>query len=230
MLRVEAETAAAPADFTPSSVVRSWTAPLSAWASRKAAAFVYELNDLAAFAGEINEEPLPAGCGFRLATTAEMPDCAAMAQASTVEYRRRVRCGDQCYAVFQGNRPVNINWLHFGSCYVRGLGLLIEADAAQCYLYNVFTDRACRRQGLYANTQLRLIKALAARGVQGIRQVVMRENTAPQLALPKWRYELAQIVRHRCVLGTRLTSLFDRHGQLLERRLFWRIPTDVYQI
>ncbi len=173
---------------------------------------------------------LPKEYAFRQATPEELPACAELAETPLDEYRRRCQEGDQCYVTFSGGEPVNLNWLHFGPCYVYGLGLQIEARPSECYLYNVLTDPPHRGRGLYKNTQRILIETLASRGITRVRQVVAVDNTVPQLALPKLGYELTQVIRHRCIGGLKITTILDAGGAAASRRLSWRTPVGVFRI
>ena len=209
--------------------VSKWVRPALAWALRRSAAYVFELEDLAGqCAGE--EEALHEGYCFRQADRSELAICAEMAGVSYEEYQRRWEQGGQCYAVFWQGRPVHLGWLHFGSVYVRGLGLLIEAEPSVCYLYNVVTDPDHRRRGLYRRTQRKLTAILAAQGIRRVTQVVMTSNTIPQITLPQLGYRLAQVVRHTSLCGWKFTVVRDMAGQAISRRLFFKTPTSVFLI
>jgi ribosomal protein S18 acetylase RimI-like enzyme len=203
---------------------------VEAWAFRRRAACVFELRDLAMVARSQAGVCLPMEYTFRQATPEELPACAELADTPLDEYRRRCHDGDQCYVTFCGEEPVNLNWLHFGPCYVYGLGLLIEAGPSECYLYNVLTHPRQRGKGLYKNTQRILIETLASRGIARVRQVVAVDNIVPQLALPKLGYELTQVIRHRCIGGLKITTILDAGGAVASRRLFWRTPAGVFRI
>lgn len=209
---------------------RRWLLPIKARLYRHAMANIFELDDLEAASQAQGPGILPDGCEFRLAEREDLAACAALAGATRGEYLRRWQEGDQCYVAFVGSQPVNLNWLHFGPCYVFGLGLLVDARPSECYLYNVFTDPAHRGQGLYRNTQQRLIRILAGRGITRIRQVVAIDNTVPLLALPKFGYTLAEVVRHRCILGLKITTTCDLAGRIRSRRASWRLPAGVFRI
>ncbi len=209
--------------------VSKWLRPALAWALRRSAAYIFELEDLAGrYAGA--EEALPEGYCFRQADWSDLAACAEMAGVSDEEYRRRWEQGGQCYAAFWQGRPVHLAWLHFGSVYVRGLGLLIEADPSVCYLYNVVTDPDHRRRGLYKRTQRKLTAILAAEGIRRVTQVVMMSNTIPQITLPQLGYRLAQAVRHTSLCGWKFTVVRDPAGKAISRRLFCKTPKSVFLI
>lgn len=209
---------------------RVWTQVAAAWAFRRRAARVFELCDLAEVARSQPGVSLPEGCSFRQATPEELPACAELARTPLEEYRRRYRDGDECHAIFWGGEPVNLNWLHFGSCYVYGLGLLIQAEPSECYLYNVFTDPGHRGKGLYKTTQRMLIEWLAGRGITRVRQVVASDNAVPQLALPKLGYRLTQDILHKCIGGLKITTVRNVAAAVASRRLFWRTPKGIFRI
>lgn len=206
-----------------------WLRPVRAWALRRSSAYVYQLDDLTTH-GAGHEEPLPDGYTLRRATWEDLETCAATAGATLAEYQRRWQQGGWCYAVFCQDRAVHLGWLHFGSVYVRGLGLLIEADSSVCYWYNVVTDPEHRRRGLYRNTLRRVTAMLASQGVQRVTQVVMTANRVPQIALPNLGYHLAQIVRHTSLFGCKATTICDSAGNVVSRRLFFRPPRAVFLI
>jgi ribosomal protein S18 acetylase RimI-like enzyme len=206
-----------------------WLRPFFAWAMRRSAAYVYELEDLAARPAG-HETALAQGYGFRQVNWEELDACAAVAGAPAEEYRRRWEQGGECYAAFWQGRPAHLGWLHFGSVYVRGLGLLIEADPSVCYLYNVVTDPDHRRRGLYKCTQRTVTAMLAARGIRRVTQVVMMSNTVPQITLPQLGYRLAQVVRHTSLCGWKFTVVRDAAGKTISRRLFCRAPKSVFLI
>jgi len=198
---------------------------------RQKTAFVFEIDHLAHQQHDQEEIGLPEGYTFRQADLADLPGCAEMAGVSLPEYQRRWRHGDECYVVVRGGRPVNLSWLHFGSCYVCGLGLLVEAPQCECYLYNVFTDRAHRGRGLYKVTQRLLKRILALRGTTRIRQVVTVHNAVPLATLPRLGYRLTQIVRYRCILGLNMTASYDAaDGRRLSQRRFWKRPAAMFWI
>lgn len=207
--------------------VRYWEQAVAKWAFRSAAARVFELNSLAVGQGADGGEGLPEEYSFRLAEGEDLAVCAAMAGTPLEQYQRRRDRGDRCYAVFLGHRAVNLSWLHFGPCYVRGLGWLVEATPSECYLYNVVTAPSHRGKGLYKRTQRRLVDILGAQGVTRIRQVVMVGNTIPLASLPKLGYTLTEEVRHLFLGGLHVTTAYDATGKRLWRRWFCRQPTTV---
>jgi GNAT superfamily N-acetyltransferase len=190
---------------------------------------MFELRDLYPAAAR-EAKPLPEGYNFRQAGPDDMLACAATAGATPEHYARRCRQGIHCYVVEADGRPVNLTWLHFGSCYVRGLGLLIRAKPTTCYLYNVFTDPGQRGKGLYKTTQQKLIQILARQGITKVIQVVEARNRIPQLTLPQFGYEHMLTISCLCVCGLKFTKLCGTDGNITARRVLWKTPRDVYVV
>ncbi len=209
---------------------RRWLQPLQARAYRRATANLFELSNLGAAAHRQGKGDLPTGYVFRPVAAEELPACAELSGVALAECRRRLAAGDQCYAVFCGGCPVNLNWLHFGSCYVYGLGLRIEAPQSDCYLYNIYTSPACRGQGLYNCTQRQLLHMLADRGMSRIRQVVMVGNKVPTNALPKFGYLLSTVIRHITLGGLRVTVMHDTSSGAKAYQFSWTAPAEIFRI
>lgn len=206
---------------------QQWLANAGAWLHARCEAYVLELADLAAAQEHVE---VPEDWVFREATSAELVPCSAMAGMPVYEYRRRWLRGDLCYVTFVSGRPVNLSWLHFGPCYVRGLSTLIEAEPGECYLYNVFTDPACRGQGIYTKTQRLLIRILAVRGITRIRQVVTLDNTVPLHTLPKLGYQVTRTLRHWRVLGMGVTTAIELPDGATSRTICRTAPSSVFRI
>lgn len=207
-----------------------WIVPFSNWVFHRATANIFELDNLAAQAALGGNEELPEGYTFRLAQAEDLAACAEMANFFPEIYRQRFEAGDECYVVYAGSVPVNLTWLHFGPCYVRGMGLRLDAPQSDCYLYNVVTDRQCRGKGLYKITQRKIIRLLAERGIARIRQLVMLDNAVPHATLPKLGYRLVEQIRHRHVLGVSLTTIIGLPSGSRRWRLLLRRPGNVFHI
>lgn len=191
---------------------------------------MFELCDLPGVAARQGSESLPDEYLFRPVTPEELPACAELSGVPLAECRRRHAAGDECYAVFYGGIPVNLNWLHFGACYVCGMGLRIEALASECYVYNIFTAPRHRGHGLYKSTQRHLIALLAQRGVGRIRQLVMVGNTVPTVSLPKFGYTLSEVIRHTRLGGLKFTTVRGTASGAKSYQLSWKIPAGVFRI
>jgi GNAT superfamily N-acetyltransferase len=207
--------------------MRTW---FSAWIFCQGKAYLFERRLAAkgpAFPGEISRlEPY----AFREATEADLPQCAALADLTLDEARRRYDFGDRCFGVFAEGRLVNVLWLHFGSCYVRGLGLCLELEGNDVYLYGVFTDPAHRGRGLYRLSLEEITARMSARGMSRILQVVEEGNPAPLHTLPKLGHELVGIIHHFTIFHFKKTSMFCADGRRIISNMRWRKPADVFWI
>ena len=204
-------------------IFSKWFRPALTWAFHADAACILELGDLAAAATRYQGAALPAEYTFRRADAADLPACALLAGVPLDDYRRRHQRGDPCYVILCRERPVHLAWLHFGPCYVRGLGLFVEALAAECYLYNVFTAAGHRGKGLYKIGQQKIIGLLAAQGITRIRQLVALDNTVPLATLPKLGYAATDLIRYRRLCGLHFTAVRHADGKTV-RRLSWKQP------
>ena len=153
--------------------------------------------------------------------------CAALSGLPSHELRRRFENGDRCIGVVQSDQPVNVNWLHYGSCYVRGLGLRIDLGTNDCYLYGVVTATEHRGKGLYRQSQLKLIQLLQSGGLNRIVQLVEKGNEVPLKTLPKLGYQLLWSIRHLTIMGVQRTIILDTQGRVISRQYHLRQPADV---
>ena len=214
----------------PRALRTKWLNPLARWTFHRAAADIFELDNLSTIAAGVRPEAPPGGCEFRQATSDDMAGCARMAGFEPDLYRDRLAAGEECHLALQNGAPVNLTWLHFGSCYVRGMGLRIDVPASDCYLYNVVTDPRCRGMGLYKYTQRRIVRLLAERGVERIRQLVMIDNAVPHATLPKLGYRMVEQIRHRALCGVGITAIMDLAARRCRRRVLLRRPTGIFHI
>src|SRR5512138_2644514 len=109
------------------------------WLYHKANALIYELHRSAQNKSAASGK-LPDGYNCRLATREEMPACSRITGLDAAEYYRRFDAGDICYGVFAGDVPVNINWVHTGLYFVRGMGYIADASESDRYIYGIMTD------------------------------------------------------------------------------------------
>jgi hypothetical protein len=220
----------APCVESPTAVrTKTWWPLAKRWLRHRSAAHVFVLDDLTARLPG-HDEPFAEGYSFRVASYDDLAQCAPLADLPAEEYVRRWDHGDRCYTVFWQGRPVHLGWLHFGSVYVCGVGLPIEAGPLECYLYNVMTAPEHRRRGLYRATQRRVAAMLAGEGVRRVTQLVTTSNLIPQVALPQLGYRLLYTVRHTTLCGRKLTAVHDAKGRLTSVRLFFRTPKAVFRI
>jgi GNAT superfamily N-acetyltransferase len=171
--------------------------------------------------------PLPEGCVFRQAARTDVPFLSELAGIPIEECRRRLARQDECYGVFLDGKPVHLVWLHFGPCYVRGPGLLIEAAPSDCYVYGVITDPAHRRRHLYSRVQRRLIRLLNARGASRLVQVVYRRNEIVLKVLRSLGYQLEARARSTTILSVKRTILHVLASGERRKSVFWRMPAGI---
>ena len=111
--------------------------------------------------------------------------CAQLSGLSEQEIRRRFEQGERCLGVLgDAKQLVNLSWLHFGPCYVRGLGLRLDLGEKDCYVYGVVTHPDHRGMGLYRWTQHELMRILKEQAVPRIVQLVEDGNEAPLRLFP----------------------------------------------
>ena len=107
--------------------------------------------------------------------------------AATVEHR--LRQGDRCLGLSNGEKPDAALWLHAGDCYVRGADLWIKARTSAYYCYGVITKPSERGKGLYRELLSQLTVLADLEAVESIIQYVESSNTIPQAVLPFYGYE-----------------------------------------
>ena len=203
---------------------------LSDWIFCRRKAYLFEERLCANVAESAGEIPGSGRCEFREVAPDQLPQCAALAELPPAEIERRYGCGDRCFGVFAAGRLVNVNWLHFGSCYVLGLGLLLDFDRTACYLYGVFTDPAYRGRSIYRLALAEIAVRLSSRGVNRIVQVVEEANDAPLHTLPKLGYQLGGVIHHTTVFHVKMTSVLGTDGQKVLSQARCRRPPDVFWI
>lgn len=190
-------------------------------------AYVLALHAQHMGVGTNDGSPLPEGLVFRQAAHSDLPLLAGLAGVPVEECWRRLARQDECYGVFLDGKPVHLVWFHFGPCYVRGPGLLIEAAPSDCYVYGVLTDPAHRRQHLFSRVQRRLIHLLYARGVPRVVQVVYRRNTIPLNVLRSLGYEIEARARSTTIFSVKRTILHLSASRERRRFVFWRMPAGI---
>ncbi len=173
---------------------------------------------------------LPTGYRCRLATRDEMPACSRVTGFELSEYYRRYDAGDLCYGVFTDDRPVNINWVHSGICYIRGMGYDLDGASAEKYIYGIMTDPAERGKGLYKNCLTSLAEYLFLAGAERLIQMVEDGNTPVLNTLPQLGYTRIQEIRHSTVFGINRTRAIDFRTGRDSTRWYMRIPNDRFVI
>jgi hypothetical protein len=141
----------------------------------------------------------------------------------------RIRAGDRCLALMQGDRPVAALWLHRGECYVRGADLWVSASPSAVYCYGVITKQSERCKGYYKKIVEALGRLAVREGVDSIIQYVESSNGIPRVVLPSFGYTQVQIASQRrgCM---RHIAVYDPATKTCVNT--WRIgePTGVYSI
>jgi len=217
--------------FEHAKIWRALSARIPSWLYCRKAAYLYQLK---LNAGELDygcPMSLPEEYSFRQAASDDLAACSAMAGLSAEEFLRRHGAGDLCYCVFYRNQPVNVNWLHFGPCYVRGMGYRLHSDVSDCYVYGVVTSPDHRNIGLYKASQRELIRVVRSLASPRILQLVYANNVPVLATLPKLGYEILHVLHHRTVFGVKWTTLRDREGTLLDKQLhFGNASSGMFQI
>ncbi|PWB76157.1 hypothetical protein C3F09_00995 [candidate division GN15 bacterium] len=198
------------------------------WLFHKGKAFIYVLNRPTS--PDASTPPLPAPYHCRAATREEMPACSRITGLDVTEYHRRFEAGDVCYGVFANNRPVNINWVHSGSCYIRGMGYSLVSAAVDKYIYGIMTDPAERGKGLYKRCLVNLAHHFFAAGAERLIQMVEDGNTPVLNTLPQLGYVKTQEIRHVTVLGIKRTRATDLTTHVDSVRWFIKLPKDRFVI
>jgi len=173
---------------------------------------------------------LPAGYQCRVATAADLEALSRLIGVPLVEYRRRFDSAELCYAVFDGTRPANLNWVHFGPCYVRGAGYVVAADPADAYIYHIYTDPSERGKGLYKKCLIHLANHLMARGSNRLIQMVEDGNAPVLHTLPQLGYSRKVTLRHRRLFGFSYTREVDELTGRVRRHWFCREPKGIFRI
>jgi len=91
------------------------------WLFRSSKARLFEIRDLSEYLAVNATEPACDEYRIGEATRDELASCAAVAGLPAAEYFRRYDQGDRCFAAFIEQHPAHVTWLHYGSCYIRGL-------------------------------------------------------------------------------------------------------------
>jgi hypothetical protein len=201
--------------------------PLSIY--NRAAGWIFEL-DREGYDGANSTAKFPEGYSYRFAERDELPECSRMVGLNVEEFYRRYDYGDRCYAIFDGNRPVNINWIHAGSCYVRGMGFKHSADEKEYYIYGIMTDQSQRGKGLYKNCLVYLAKNLFKEDALRLNQMVEDGNDAVLHTLPKLGYKKTRRIKHTTFLGIKKTNVIELIDGSRKQKLFIFPPRDLFTI
>ncbi len=194
-------------------------------------AYIYSLSPTNKSHTRLSGVPLPPDCSFRLFASDEIPILSSlMGSDSTASAQHRLDSGDICYGVFIRNEAVNMNWVHLGPCFIRGLGYRHNALPTQAYIYNVYTFPTMRRQGIYTNALRLLAESLFANGISQITQLVTTNNNTVITTLRTLGYKRIKSVIHKRFCGLHYTKVIDVNEGTVSRYGYIRMPSDVYII
>jgi hypothetical protein len=192
-------------------------------------ASIFELKQ-DAFKSLAIEPVFPEGYQCRLAARDEMPACAELSGLKVGEYYRRLRAGDECYGVFEGNRPANINWIHRGSCYVRGMGYLHNGTDRDFYIYGIKTASTEQGKGLYKNCLIEISRYLFGHRAERLIQMVEDGNAPVFHTLPKQGYKETERIYNVTMAGIRRTIVTDLNKNRKTGRIFVKPPEGIFII
>jgi GNAT superfamily N-acetyltransferase len=184
----------------------------------------------ATLSGPVTAPELPPGYRCRVAEANDLEALSRLIGVPHEEYSRRVDSGDFCFAVFEGARPANLNWIHLGPCYVRGAGFEVAAAPADAYIYGIYTDPSERGKGLYKKCLLHLANHLLDNGSGRLIQMVEDGNAPVLHTLPQLGYRKTVTLRHRRWFGVRYTRWVDDNSRHVQRRWFCRDPKGIFPI
>lgn len=199
------------------------------WLFRHGQAYIFELVSPADRA-YIEPVEFPHGYQGRLARQEDMHACARAAGVAPEEYTRRFVDGEQCFAVFDGYRAVNLNWIHRGAYYVRGMGYLHNGARPERYIYGILTVPSERGKGLYKKSLVTMTRRLFEMNSEPLVQMAEADNAAVLHTLPKIGYSKTHSIRHISIIGIKYTVTMNLVENQVTRRLFLRAPRSVYVI
>ena len=199
---------------------------LPLWLYRRTRAFIFVAP--AVRPSELPE--LPHGYHCRPAVESDLPALSRLIGFPVSEYERRFNHGDLCYAVFEGDRPANLNWIHFGSCFVRGAGFSLHAEPGDAYIYGIYTGPSERGKGLYKKALVHLADHLAENGARRLVQMVEDGNAPVLHTLPKLGYTVTTTISHLCLFGLKVTKCRDERDGSISCQVFVRSPGKLFEI
>jgi len=182
------------------------------------------------FVSQTIEPVFPEGYQCRPVARDEMPVCADLFGLEVAEYYRRLETGDECYGVFEGNRPANINWIHRGACYVRGMGYLHNGSDKDYYIYGIMTAATEQGKGLYKNCLMEISRYLFGRRAEKLIQMVENGNAPVFHTLPKLGYKETEKIHNVTMAGIRRTIVTDLNKKRKSGRIFVKPPEGIFVI
>lgn len=191
--------------------------------------YIFEL-DRAAYEKNRTEGKYPESYRARTALPEELPEVSRVADLPETESKRRADAGNICFGVFEENRPANINWVHSGSCYVRGAGYIHRAEKKDYYIYGIVTDPAERGKGLYKNALYDLAGFLFGKDARKLIQLVQDGNAPVLHTLPKLGYQITKEYTHYRFFGIKLTVERDHESGEKKKLWFLSPPPEMFVI
>ena len=159
-----------------------------------------------------------------------MNACAELTGLKVEEYYRLFDAGDECYGVFRDGRPVNINWIHRGSCYIRGMGYLHKGSDKDYYIYGIKTADSEQGKGLYKNCLAEISRYLFGRRADKLIQMVEEGNAPVFHTLPKLGYNETLRIHNVTMAGLRRTIVTDINNKRKTGRIYLKPPEGTFVI
>jgi len=95
---------------------------------------------------------------------------------STIEVRRRLDEGQQCFAVWHDRRIIHAAWTVTGRAWIEYLSTEIPLASDEVWAYDVFTSPAIRGFGASPARMLEMIRYFRGRGYRCLLGAILPEN------------------------------------------------------
>jgi hypothetical protein len=148
----------------------------------------------------------PAGYSFRAASLDDLDFIRGHPEALAPEvYARRLKRGDRCFCLVQGDEILSYNWVAHSLCcvlcgYDRGIEFL-PLNAGQAFTYDFYTYTTRRGGGFGGLTKTLLLQELARQGIREVLTLVMPYSAASLKIHLKAGYEPLCMVYGYRLLG-----------------------------
>jgi RimJ/RimL family protein N-acetyltransferase len=149
---------------------------------------------------------VPDGYQFRLGTQEDLEFMINHPEAlSSQVYINRLKRGDKCYCLCDGQGILSYNWIATSACCVlcgfpRGLEFFTLRQG-QAFTYDFYTYKAHRRDGLGKLTKMLLLRTLFGNGVREVYSLVMPYGTASLKIHLRLGYESVSMVYGYRIMG-----------------------------
>lgn len=142
------------------------------------------------------------GVELRFATEADADRYAVdIGTDSPRTFRARLCRGTGCFVVVSAGRIVHSTWVTRCAAWTREIRRYVRPPAGEAYVYESFTRRDARGQGLYPLALRAICAELAERSVRRVWVGVENRNVASLRAVTKASFEEALTVDHRRLFG-----------------------------